>query len=68
MEVSYAKLKKLDCWGVRIKGDFENVKAGDTVTVTKKDGSDHEEIIDEIVAKFDDAIYCSIKKRESEVD
>jgi hypothetical protein len=47
MEITYTKLKREDCWGIRIVGG--RVNPGDLVTVAKKSGQIREEIIGQIV-------------------
>jgi hypothetical protein len=56
---SYTKLKSGD-WGVRCEGE---VKPGQSVTVTKKDGSVKTEIIDAVLWSGDGKSLCSIKRR-----
>jgi hypothetical protein len=65
MNVTFSKLKKTGEWGIRIKDcDFDAIKPGGEIEVTRKDGRADTVTIDEIVARFDDAIYCSIKKQK----
>jgi len=66
MNATFSKLKKTGEWGVRIKDcDFDTIKPGDRIEVTRKDGSITTVTIKEIVARFDDAIYCSIQSKHN---
>lgn len=57
MIATYYKLKD-ETWGVKVKdGD---VNPGDAVTVTLKSGSTKEEVIKNVIKRFDDAILCSL--------
>lgn len=60
MQVTYTKLKRENEWGVKVRNG--NVKPGDTVTVTLKNGQTRQEKIRDIVARFDDAILCTLDR------
>jgi len=59
MKASYTKLSSGD-WGMKIMGD--DVEAGDTVPVRKKDGSVNHETIDRIIYENGGYFICTIKK------
>lgn len=57
----FTKLKSGD-WGIKTQGD---VKAGDTVTVSKRDGTTDTVMIEKVIFKNEDITICSIKKKDS---
>lgn len=57
MIATYYKLKD-ETWGVKVKGG--DVSTGDTVTVTMKSGGTKEEVIKNVIKRFDDAVLCSL--------
>jgi hypothetical protein len=58
MAASFARLKSGD-WGVRVSG--QSVQAGDTITVTKKDGSSDTVVVDKVLWTGDGLLLCSIR-------
>jgi hypothetical protein len=59
MNASYTKLRSGD-WGLKIIDD--DVEAGDTVPVRKRDGSINYETIDRIIYENSSYFICTIKK------
>ena len=57
MKTTYAKLKS--GWGIRTDGE---VKPGQHISVTRKDGSVKEEVVKEVVWSGDGVSLCSIMK------
>lgn len=60
MQVTYTKLKRENTWGVKVRGG--EVKPGDVVTVTLKNGQTRQEKILDVVAKFDDTLLCTLDR------
>ena len=61
MTASYAKLKSGD-WGIRVQG---NVKAGQTITVRKKDGTTKQETVVKVVWSGNGISLCAIEQRQT---
>lgn len=61
MAASYTKLKSGE-WGIRITES--SVKAGDAVTVRKKDGTTKQETVQKVIWTGNGVTLCAIAQRE----
>jgi hypothetical protein len=62
MAASYAKLRD-GTWGIRVDG---TAAAGQSVTVSKRDGTTHTEVITRVVWAGNGVSLCAIAQRERE--
>lgn len=65
MKATYTKLKD-ETWGVRVTG--KEVKSGDIVSVTKRNGDSNNEVIDRVLwhgfgQEGDEICLCTIRKQ-----
>jgi hypothetical protein len=67
-EATYARLKN-GSWGAKVKlgtPDAVRPKNGDTLKVTKKDGSTKEETVSWVVCAFDDSTLCALQSQDAQ--
>lgn len=65
MKATYTKLKSGD-WGLRVEGG--DVKAGQSITVTKKDGDTKTETVAGVLWTGNGVQLCSIKPKQRRGD